>query len=53
MVKRMISYPQIEGTQKIKTSKVVVAFSTQKADWPKESDAEMDAEIQSAWDLHE
>lgn len=36
-----------------KPNKVFLAFSTQKADWPKGSDAEMDAEIQSAWDLVE
>ncbi len=32
-------------------NKVFLAFSTQKADWPKGADAEMDAEIQAAWDL--
>ena len=34
-------------------NKVFLAFSTQKADWPKGADAEMDAEIQAAWDLVE
>ena len=32
-------------------NKVFLAFSTQKASWPKGADAEMDAEIQAAWDL--
>lgn len=34
-------------------NKVFLAFSTKKADWPKGADAEMDAEIQAAWDLVE
>ena len=34
-------------------NKVFLAFSTKKATWPKGADAEMDAEIQAAWDLVE
>ena len=34
-----------------KPNKVFLAFSTKKADWPKKADAEMDQEIETAWEL--